>query len=129
MNKKKTLWIILGVIGLLVITGSLFMAYTQDQLNQLTKTPIKIINLANVSDGTYTGSYSSFPVSVTLEVTIQDHQITRITILKHDNGQGKPAEAIVNAVIEAQSLQVDVISGATYSSKVILKALERALNP
>lgn len=129
MKKKKTLWIILGVIGLLVITGSLFMAYTQDQLNQLTKTPIKIINLASVSDGTYTGSYSSFPVSVTLEVTIQDHQITRITILKHDNGQGKPAEAIVNAVIEAQSLQVDVISGATYSSKVILKALEKALNP
>jgi uncharacterized protein with FMN-binding domain len=129
MKKKKTLWIILGVIGLLVISGSLFMVYTQDQLTKLTKTPIGTIDLASVSDGTYTGSYSSFPVSVTLEVTIKDHQINHITILKHDNGQGKPAEAIVNDVINAQSLQVDVISGATYSSKVILKALEKALNP
>jgi uncharacterized protein with FMN-binding domain len=129
MKKKKTLWFVLGVIGFLVISGSLFMAYTQDQLNTLSKTPVKTIDLASISDGTYTGSYSSFPVSVTLEVTVNDHQITQITILKHDNGQGKPAEAIVNTVIEAQSLQVDVVSGATYSSKVILKALEKALNP
>lgn len=30
-------------------------------------------------------------------------------------------------VVEAQSLQVDAVSGATYSSKVILKAIEDAL--
>jgi uncharacterized protein with FMN-binding domain len=129
MKKKKTLWIILGVIGLMIIVGSLFMAYTQDQLSKLSKTPIGTIDLNTIPNGTYTGAYASFPVSVTLEVTILDHEITKITILKHDNGQGKPAEAIAEDVIEAQSLQVDVISGATYSSKVILKALENALNP
>jgi len=31
-------------------------------------------------------------------------------------------------VVEAQTLEVDAISGATYSSKVILKAIENALN-
>lgn len=129
MKKKKTLWIVLGVIGLVIIVGSLFMAYTQDQLNKLSKTPIGTINLSSTQNGTYTGSYASFPVSVTLEVTVLDHKITKITILKHDNGQGKPAEAIAEDVIKAQSLQVDVINGATYSSKVILKALENALNP
>ena len=40
MKKKKTLWFVLGVIGFLVISGSLFMAYTQDQLNTLSKTPV-----------------------------------------------------------------------------------------
>lgn len=129
MKRKKTLWIVLGVIGLLIIVGSLFMAYTQDQLSKLSKTPIGAIDLSSTPNGTYSGSYASFPVSVTLEVTILDHEITKITILKHDNGQGKPAEAITEDVIKAQSLQVDVISGATYSSKVILKALENALNP
>lgn len=129
MKKKKTLWIVLGVIGLVIIIGSLFMAYTQDQLSKLSKTPIGTIDLSSITNGTYSGSYASFPVSVTLEVTILDHEITKITILKHDNGQGKPAEAITEDVIKAQSLQVDVISGATYSSKVILKALENALNP
>jgi uncharacterized protein with FMN-binding domain len=30
-------------------------------------------------------------------------------------------------VIEAQSLSVDAVSGSTYSSKVVLKAIELAL--
>lgn len=36
------------------------------------------------------------------------------------------AESIPQMVIEAQSLEVNVVSGATYSSKVILKAIENA---
>jgi uncharacterized protein with FMN-binding domain len=40
---------------------------------------------------------------------------------------GKKAEAIVPAIIEAQNLTVDVVSGATGSSKAILKAVENAL--
>ncbi|MDZ7792809.1 MAG: FMN-binding protein [Spirochaetia bacterium] len=34
---------------------------------------------------------------------------------------------MVDAIVEAQSLEVDVISGATVSSKAILKAAENAL--
>jgi len=51
------------------------------------------------------------------------------TILEHDNGKGGKAEKIVDDVIKAQSLNVDVVSGATVSSKVILKAGEMALAP
>jgi uncharacterized protein with FMN-binding domain len=43
------------------------------------------------------------------------------------NGKGKPAEVIPQKVMDAQSLQVDTISGVTSSSKVILKAIEKAL--
>jgi uncharacterized protein with FMN-binding domain len=53
--------------------------------------------------------------------------IKKIEIVRHLNGQGKPAEVIPDRVIEMQSLDVDIISGATYSSKVILKAIENAL--
>ncbi len=49
-----------------------------------------------------------------------------IELLKHTHGQGGAAEAIPGKVIEAQTLQVDTISSATYSSKVILKAIEQA---
>ncbi len=38
------------------------------------------------------------------------------------------AEKIPDKVLEEQSLQVDIVSGATFSSKVILKAVEDALN-
>ncbi len=58
---------------------------------------------------------------------VENHTITDIDILKHDNGKGKAAEAITSDVIKNQSVQVDVVTGATYSSKVILKAIENAL--
>jgi uncharacterized protein with FMN-binding domain len=45
----------------------------------------------------------------------------------HQHGLDAPANDIVNAVIEAQTLDVVLISGATYSSKVILLAIEDAL--
>jgi uncharacterized protein with FMN-binding domain len=60
-------------------------------------------------------------------VTINNHKITGIELVKHNHGQGAPAEVITGKVVEAQTLEVDIVSGATYSSKVILKAIENAL--
>jgi len=127
MKKHRWLKITAIVIAVIIILGSVTLAFLQAQLDKLTEAQFSELNLSALSDGSYEGSYSAFPVSVTVEVTINDHQITQIEILKHDNGQGKPAEVIIDDVIEKQSLEVDVISGATYSSKVILKAIENAL--
>ena len=41
--------------------------------------------------------------------------------------KGKPAKAIVPKIVDAQSLEVDAVAGATNSSKVIKKAIENAL--
>ena len=85
-------------------------------------------DLKTVSDGIYQGSSKVGPVRVTLDVTMRSNTITSIQIIRHFNGRGKKAEAIVPKVIEAQSLNVDVISGATASSKAILQAVENALS-
>ncbi len=85
------------------------------------------VDLAQVPDGTYAGSHSVFPVSVQVKVTVLDHKITDIELVKHQNGQGSAAEVLAEQVVTAQSLQVDVITGATASSKVILKAIDNAL--
>ena len=81
-------------------------------------------------DGVYRGSYdlSGSPVKVTLDVTVQDYDITGINIIKHFCSPiGKKAEKITEKVITEQSLNVDVVSGATGSSIAILKAVENAL--
>jgi len=64
---------------------------------------------------------------VELTVTVAGGKITAIDIQRHDHGRGAAAEKITDRIIAEQSLQVDTISGATYSSKVILKAIEKAL--
>ena len=85
-------------------------------------------DLNRIADGTYRGSSKVGPVRVTLDVSARSGAITSIQIVKHINGRGKRAEEIVPAIIKAQSLDVDVISGATFSSKAILKASENALS-
>ncbi|NLW89928.1 MAG: FMN-binding protein [Clostridiaceae bacterium] len=89
--------------------------------------PIHDVDLSKVSDGVYEGNYETFPVSVTVEVSVKNGEITEIRLIRHINGQGKEAESVIGEVVENQTLQVDTVSGATYSSKVILLAVEDAL--
>ncbi len=86
-------------------------------------------DLKMIADGEYIGEYKCGLVRAKVNVVIQNHSIVSFTILEHDNGKGGKAEKIVDDVIKAQSLNVDVVSGATVSSKVILKAGEMALAP
>jgi len=88
---------------------------------------IKDVNLEKIEDGAYKGEYKFFPIKVEVNVKVKNHQITEIKITKHRTGQGEKAEIIIEDVIRAQSLEVDAISGATLSSKCILKAIENAL--
>jgi uncharacterized protein with FMN-binding domain len=87
-------------------------------------------DLTNKADGVFRGSYdlSPTPVKVTLDVTVSNHQITQIDIIEHFCSPiGKKAEKIISQIIQKQSLDVDTVSGATASSKAILKAVENAV--
>jgi len=90
----------------------------------------KLPDLALKNDGVYNGYYdlTGTPVKVNLDVTIQNHKIADIKIVEHFCSPiGKKAEKIIDRIIENQSLDVDAVSGATASSKTILKAVEDAL--
>ena len=87
-------------------------------------------DMTGKTDGVYRGNYSlsGTPVKVTLDVTVQVNSITGIKIVQHTCSPiGKKAEKITQNIIEGQSLEIDAISGATASSKAILKAVENAL--
>lgn len=120
----KMIGIILLILVLVIVTT--YMNIKKD-IDELAKMDISNVDLSTIDDGTYEGSYKTFPITVVLNVTIKDHKIENIKIIKHDTGKGKRAETITNDVIDNQSIEVDTIAGATYSSKVILKAIEDAL--
>ena len=87
-------------------------------------------DLTNRADGTYRGeqSISGTPVKVTVDVVLRSRVMTSINIVQHICSPiGKKAETIVEKIIERQSLDIDAVSGATASSKAILKAVENAL--
>ena len=81
-------------------------------------------------DGIYRGNYnlSGTPVKVTLDVAVQQGNISGINIIEHICSPiGKKAEKIIERIIEEQSLSIDAVSGAKVSSKAILKTVEFAL--
>jgi uncharacterized protein with FMN-binding domain len=84
-------------------------------------------DLARAKDGNWRGYYDGGMVKVEVEVSTRSHRIESVTIVKHECGLGKPAEKITGSIVSAQSLDVDVVSGASFSSKCILKAVEIAL--
>lgn len=127
MKKKNVSIIILVAIIAVLIAGWGAKTYIQSNLETLSNLTISNVELSKIKDGVYEGSYNAFPVSAVVKVTISNHTIAGIDIVKHTNGQGGDAEILPDKVVEAQSLEVDFISGATYSSKVILKAIEDAL--
>jgi len=127
MKKRRILKFMISLVGVIAAVFGLF-GYFESKLESLADIEIPEINVVETADGVYRGSYAVFPISVDVEVTVAGHEITDIQILKHTNGQGAPAERIIDKVVESQSVQVDVVAGATYSSKVILIAISNSLN-
>jgi len=128
VRKRRLLLAFLVLLILLIAIGVLKVKSSLERdLATLAAITITDVDVSQLSAGVYDGEFRTVPVSARVRVTLADSGIQKIDLLEHNNGQGKPAEAILQEVVEQQSLAVDVIAGATYSSKVILKAIEDAL--
>jgi len=127
--RKRTIVLIttLSIIVLTALAGKIFLTVATANLEKLKTIAPSTPDLTRIKNGTYKGSYACFPVDVEVEVVVKDQEIMSIALLKHRNGQGQDAEVIPSEVVRNQSLQVEAVSGATYSSIVILKAIEDAL--
>lgn len=127
----KTKYLLLGIpaalLTLVVIVGVVFAIRFSDYQNRIDTLTIQPLRFSDYADGTYTGSYDLFLVKTKVRLTIEDKKLTDIELLQHVNGEGAPAEKILDDLLESQTLDVDVVSGATASSKAILKAAEDAL--
>ncbi|MCD8356853.1 MAG: S-layer homology domain-containing protein [Clostridia bacterium] len=80
-------------------------------------------------DGTYEGSAQGYYGLITLSVTMKDGAIQSIDVISHTDTPiyWDDAAAVMDTIIEKQSTDVDTVSGATYSSKGIIGAVESAL--
>lgn len=83
----------------------------------------------DLADGVYKGSATGFSGPVTVAVTIMDKKITSIDILSSTDDEAffNRAKGVIDRIISSQSFDVDVVSGATYSSNGIIKAVKNAL--
>ncbi len=83
----------------------------------------------DLEDGVYKGSATGFRGTVTVAVTIMDKKIVSIDILSASDDETffNRAKGVIDKIIASQTLDVDVVSGATYSSNGIIGAVKNAL--
>lgn len=82
------------------------------------------------ADGEWEGEGQGFGGPVSLKVTVEKGKLTHIEVLeagKEDQAYLSMAEDMFPAMLEAQSAQVDTISGATFSSQGLKDAARQAL--
>lgn len=127
MKKAVKVIVVIGVvIAVLVVAAGAFMnSQVEKAYNRLDQIPA--VELSDVKDGTYEGSEDADIVKVTVSVTVESHKISEIQLIRHENGMGTPAESMIDEMIRRDTSEVDEVSGATMSSKVIRAAVRNAL--
>ncbi|WP_294364963.1 FMN-binding protein [uncultured Ruminococcus sp.] len=82
------------------------------------------------ADGTYNGEAQGYGGTVSVAVTIQEGTITDVAIIsakQEDAAYFDAAKGVIDEILEAQTTEVDTVSGATFSSNGILHAVADAL--
>ena len=83
----------------------------------------------DLEDGVYKGTGTGYAGEITVSVQIKDKQIVSIDILSSSDDAAffTRAKAVIDKIIEGQTLDVDTVSGATFSSRGIISAVKNAL--
>ncbi|NMA69369.1 MAG: FMN-binding protein [Desulfitobacterium sp.] len=83
------------------------------------------------NDGTYEGtSDAGISEGLKVSVTVEDGKITEVEVVEHNETDGigtNAINALPGKIVEAQSTDVDDVSGATLSSNAIKEAVNNAL--
>jgi len=82
------------------------------------------------ADGVYTGTGNGFRGATNVTVTVENGEITDITVNSYSDDQqffSRAENGVISAIIKSQSTDVDAVSGATFSSNGIKEAVADAL--
>jgi len=83
-----------------------------------------------LANGKYTADGLNLEGTVTATVTIKGHKISSVTVKDNGNTYSKYTSAyteVPKRIVEAQSTDVDGVTGATYSSDAVKSAVDEAL--
>ena len=121
----KIMLVIPAVLALLIITMCAVIVIRMN--SQVKSFDRSEVDVSQVKDGIYEGRSETDMVKVDVRVTVSNGDISDIEIVKHECGKGKIANVIVEDMIEKDDVEVDAVSGATFSSEVIKDAVRNAL--
>jgi uncharacterized protein with FMN-binding domain len=128
-------WIItIAVVAGLGIAGRIGWSYVAKEHREARSLPLNAVDFGKLADGSYHGEYAGGMYkwrANACDVTVANGRVTAIELASSQDPGSKNTQCqeLYQRVIQAQSLQVDTISGATLTSKAYLQCVENALIP
>lgn len=119
----------IGITGL-YYAGTLAAPALQDNFTPSSIVATEAVTGQNYQDGVYTGVGSGFRGDISMEVTVENGLIFDITVISsNDDAQffDRAKSSIISQIINTQTIDVDTVSGATFSSNGIIEAVANAL--
>jgi len=123
----------LKVIGILVLIVVLIIGglgfYMTRNLSSTKSLQLNQIDVSHLKDGVYTGKYNAGRFSNEVEVSVKGNKIAQINVVKSVTFEKKDVtQKLLDEVVKKQNTNVDIISGATTTSKAYLKSIENAIS-
>ncbi len=88
------------------------------------------LDFSNLKDGTYSGTGQGRNGSIEVTVKVKKNKVTSITVessREDEQFMNRAKDTVIGEIIDAQSLNVNTVSGATMSSNGIIEAVANAL--
>ena len=124
-DSKKSL-----ILWILLVTLVLIYSIWGNKLNLEMLNSNKLNNNINkLEDGIYNGSADGYRGEIDVSVVIKKGNIDKIEVVKSADDEMwlERAKEVIETIIKEQTIEVDTISGATYSSKGIIEAVKNAI--
>lgn len=120
--------VVLGIVAPLAVIMFAFLVLNFLTLQKFRKMQIEDTDVSSLADGTYYGATTLGGFTYEVQAVIQNHKIVEVkTIANRKSAYARFSEGVIPRILEAQNANVDTITGATTTSKALLKAVENAL--
>jgi uncharacterized protein with FMN-binding domain len=122
MQRRRVL---IGALVALIVIGAILFSVANRGVSTLRRLEVGTATFDEVADGTYEGIYEFGRWNYKVRIKIEGGKAIDIDVLSPAGDAF--ATKVTEAVLQAQTLEIDSVSGATASTNAVLKALENAL--
>lgn len=129
-NKRKSrlgLTLALGAAALIVVFAAAYYWPFYTYRRDVARIQARNVDLTQVADGQYVGRCDVGILAATVRIAVRDHRIVDLELIEHKHERGQSANVVADAIFVEQRIDVDAVTGATNSSKVIREAAYNAL--
>ncbi|TCO67737.1 FMN-binding protein [Marinisporobacter balticus] len=104
---------------------------TSDEITVITDKCVENLgDGSGIADGVYTGKGEGFKGTITVQVTVNNEQIIAVEVIENRDDKkwfNRANDVIPDSIVDSQSTDANVVSGATYSSRGIIDGVKDAL--